>query len=151
MQGLAFAAGKPLVGVSGLEALARIGLDEAAGRKIAAWVDAWRGEVYAALYEQGSEAADPVVARPDVLLSQYAGEPTLFIGDGARTYRELIHARGGSAWRVAEPAAPMLAGTIATLAASIVAAGTAPPPHLIRPLYVRRTDAELARQGRAAG
>jgi tRNA threonylcarbamoyladenosine biosynthesis protein TsaB len=150
MQGLAFAAGKPLIGVSGLEALARIGLDEAGGRRIAAWVDAWRGEVYAALYERGSEV-EPVVARPDVLLSQYAGEPTLFIGDGARTYRELIYARGGSAWRVAEPAAPMLAGTIATLAGALVAAGTAPLPHLIRPLYVRRTDAELARHGRAAG
>lgn len=150
MQGLAFAAGKPLVGVSGLEALARIGLEEAAGRRIAAWVDAWRGEVYAALFERGTEV-EPVVARPDALLSQYSGEPTLFIGDGARTYRELIDARGGSAWRVAEPAAPMLAGTIATLAASLVAAGTAPPPHLIRPLYVRRTDAELARHGRAAG
>lgn len=151
MQGLAFAAAKPLVGVSGLEALARIGLEEAAGRRIAAWVDAWRGEVYAALYERGSSEVEPVVARPDVLLSQYAGEPTLFIGDGARTYRELIHARGRPDWRVAEPAAPLLAGTIATLAASLVAAGTAPPPHLIRPLYVRRTDAELARHGRAAG
>jgi tRNA threonylcarbamoyladenosine biosynthesis protein TsaB len=151
MQGLAFAAGKPLVGVSGLDALERIGREEAAGRRIAAWVDAWRREVYAALYDQGSEVEAPVVARPDVLLSQYDATPTLFIGDGARTYRDVIQARGDSAWRVAEAAVPMLAGTIATLAASIVAAGASPPPHLIRPLYVRRTDAELARDGRAAG
>jgi tRNA threonylcarbamoyladenosine biosynthesis protein TsaB len=150
MQGLAFAAGKPLVGVSGFDALARIGRGEAAGRRIATWVDAWRGEVYAALYEREREVEAPVVARPEVLLSHYDGAPTLFIGNGARTYRDMIQASGGSAWRVAEPPVRMLAGTIATLAASIVAAGSAPPPHLIRPLYVRRTDAELARDGRAA-
>ena len=55
MQGLAFAAGKPLIGVSGLDALARIADREAAGRQIATWVDAWRGEVYAALYMNGVE------------------------------------------------------------------------------------------------
>jgi tRNA threonylcarbamoyladenosine biosynthesis protein TsaB len=151
MQGLAFAAGKPLVGISGLEALAKIGGEEAAGRRIAAWVDAWRGEVYAALYEQGSEVEAPVVALPDALLSRYAGTSTLFIGDGAQRYRDVIHARHGTVWRVAEAAVPMLAGTIAALATSIVAAGTTPPPHAIRPLYVRRTDAELARDHRAAG
>jgi tRNA threonylcarbamoyladenosine biosynthesis protein TsaB len=148
MQGLAFAGGTPLVGVSGLDALERIGREEAAGRRIAAWVDAWRGEVYAALYDREGEVEAPVVARPDALLSQYDATPTLFIGDGARTYRDVIQARGGPAWRVAEAVVPMLAGTIATLAASIVAAGASPAPHLIRPLYVRRTDAELARDGR---
>ena len=51
MQGLAFAAGKPLIGVSGLDALARMADREAAGRRIATWVDAWRGEVFAALYD----------------------------------------------------------------------------------------------------
>ena len=45
MQGLAFAAGKPLVGVSALDALARIALQDATGDRIATWVDAWRGEV----------------------------------------------------------------------------------------------------------
>ena len=39
--------------------------------------------------------------------------------------------------------------TIATLAA--VRADAYSPPHAIRPLYVRRTDAELARDARAAG
>ena len=52
MQGLAFAAGKPLVGVSGFDALARIADAEAGGTSIATWVDAWRGEVYAALYDR---------------------------------------------------------------------------------------------------
>ena len=51
MQGLAFAAGKPLVGVSALDALARIAHD-ATGDRIATWVDAWRGEVRRARWRE---------------------------------------------------------------------------------------------------
>src|SRR4029453_5499682 len=39
MQGLAFAAGKALVGVSGFDALARLA---GSGGRVATWVDAWR-------------------------------------------------------------------------------------------------------------
>jgi tRNA threonylcarbamoyladenosine biosynthesis protein TsaB len=150
MQGLAFAAGKPLVGASALEALARIAKTEAAGRRIATWVDAWRGEVYAALYDNEREVEAPVVASPERVLNTLRGTPTIFIGDGARTYRDEIHRTMGENGRVAAIPTPLLAGTIATLAA--VRAGDAySPPHAIRPLYVRRTDAELARDSRAAG
>ena len=81
MQGLAFADGKPLVGVSGFDALARLsGSDE----RVATWVDAWRGEVFAALYDNGREVDAPIVARPEMLLEAMRGRPTRFIGDGAR-------------------------------------------------------------------
>jgi tRNA threonylcarbamoyladenosine biosynthesis protein TsaB len=150
MQGLAFAAGKPLVGVSALDALARIAVTEAAGRRIATWVDAWRGEVYAALYDGEREVEAPVVASPEKVLNTLSGTLTLFIGDGARTYRDEIHRAMGEAGRVATLPTPLLAGTIATWAA--MSAGNAySPPQAIRPLYVRRTDAELARDSRAAG
>ena len=149
MQGLAFAAGKPLVGVSALDALARIAMTEAAGDRIATWVDAWRGEVYATLYDGGQEVGAPVVANPETVLNGLSGTPTLFIGDGARTYRDEIRRVMGQEGRIAEVPAPLLAGTIATLANA--AADTYSPPHAIRPLYVRRTDAELTRDARAAG
>jgi len=150
MQGLAFAAGKPLIGVSALDALARIALAEAAGRRIATWVDAWRGEVYAALYDDDRELEGPVVASADKVLNSLKGTSTLFVGDGARTYRDEIHRTMGDAGCVAGIPTPLLAGTIAMLAA--VRAGDAySPPHAIRPLYVRRTDAELARDSRAVG
>ena len=55
----------------------------------------------------------------------------------------------GETGRVAAMPTPLLAGAIATLAA--VRADAYSPPHAIRPLYVRRTDAELARDARAAG
>lgn len=155
MQGLAFAEGKPLVGVSGFDALARIadeGLPrrspQAKAGRVAAWVDAWRGEVFAALYEDGREVEPPVVGRPEVLLEALRGRPTLFIGDGARERADAIRHTLGESARIAEPPAPPLAGTIAVLAGELSIAGDH-APHAIRPLYIRRTDAELARDARA--
>jgi tRNA threonylcarbamoyladenosine biosynthesis protein TsaB len=156
MQGLAFAEGKPLVGVSGFEALSRIAIDTAprqsAGEKtrVATWVDAWRGEVFAALFEDGREVQTPVVSRPESVLDSLRGKSTLFIGDGALVHRETIRSiLGESAW-FADPPAPPLAGTIALLAGGEVLVGDH-PPHAIRPLYIRRTDAELARDARSLG
>ena len=74
-----------------------------------------------------------------------------FIGDGARTYKELIQQRMGDAGALVENPTPSLAGTIAMVAAELAAEGVHSPPHAIRPLYVRRTDAELARDARAVG
>jgi tRNA threonylcarbamoyladenosine biosynthesis protein TsaB len=149
MQGLAFAGGKPLIGVSGLDALARLTDREADGRRIATWVDAWRGEVYAALYLGGREIEAPIVAKPEAVLGQIGPHPTLFIGDGARAYGELIQQRMGGAGAIAAAATPLLSGTIAIIASETAAGGVSSPPHAIRPLYVRRTDAELARDARA--
>jgi tRNA threonylcarbamoyladenosine biosynthesis protein TsaB len=161
MQGLAFAEGRPLVGVSGFEALARIATDTvsrhspAEKTRVATWVDAWRGEVFAALYEDGREVQAPVVSRAESVLDSLRGRSTLFIGDGALVHRETIRSiLGESAW-FADPPAPPLAGTIAVLAGGELLAGGAHarqhPPHAIRPLYIRRTDAELARDARSLG
>lgn len=151
MQGLAFAGGKPLIGVSGLEALARMAAREADGRRIATWVDAWRGEVYSALYVDGRQVEAPVVAKPETILDGLAQQPTLFIGDGARTYQLLIQERMPATATIAHSPTPLLAGSIAIIAAEVAARGVSSPPHAIRPLYVRRTDAELARDARAVG
>jgi tRNA threonylcarbamoyladenosine biosynthesis protein TsaB len=149
MQGLAFAAGKPLVGISALDALAEVARPAAT---IATWVDAWRGEVYAARYVNGRETESPTVEPPDVILTRLRGgaSDTLFIGDGARAHADVIRAALGDIATIAEPSAPLLAGTIARLATAAVLAGHRPPPHAIRPIYVRRPDAELARDARAA-
>jgi tRNA threonylcarbamoyladenosine biosynthesis protein TsaB len=147
MQGLAFATGRPLIGVSSFDALAVF----AGADHVIVWIDAWRGEVYAARYARatpGDESIErqsmpmqlldePTVGAPDVLLAVGAVAETTFIGDGAVRYRDRLP-------RVVEPT-PLLAGTIATLARTRANAGELPPPHAIRPLYVRRPDAELAR------
>jgi len=160
MQGLAFAQGKPLIGVSALDALAHIagrllpagdppGTDAWTLRaRVATWVDAWRGEVYAATYREGQLLEPPCVARPIDLLEAMGPGPTLFVGDGASAYRHLIVAARGAEARVADPASPPLAGTIARLAAAVYAEGQRPEPHAIQPIYVRRPDAVLARASR---
>lgn len=157
MQGLAVAGGKSLFGVSALDALARIAFVRGAGsaepsdadarrtRRVATWVDAWRGEVYGALYEAGREVERPTVARPEVLLRRLAGRPTRFTGDGAAAYEAVIRTAAGDEAHFADPVAPLLAGAIGEIAAEAFQAGHRPPPDAIRPLYVRRPDAELAR------
>jgi len=145
MQGLAFAGAKPLIGVSSLDALAR----EADAARTATWIDAWRGEVYAAVYEQGRVTRGPSVVHPADELDAMRGGSTRFIGDGAAIYREQIARTMGDQATFATPVAPLLAGTVARLADEAAGRGECPPPHAIRPLYVRRSDAELVRDARA--
>jgi tRNA threonylcarbamoyladenosine biosynthesis protein TsaB len=155
MQGLAFATGKPLVGVSALDALAQLAAADA-GDMIATWIDAWRGEVYAALYAKGHEIEPPTVEHPAEVLrrlgarmSDQADGGCVFVGDGAASFAGDIRSVLGRRARIAEPAMPLLAAAIGRLAGDVAAAGTRPGPDAIRPLYVRRTDAELARDARA--
>src|SRR3954468_10789818 len=108
MQGLAFGLAKPLVGISALTALRAVASPAFLGSRIATWIDAWRGDVYAALFEDGQQIGEPVVAKPSDLLEGLASgtgtaytasgaagfaNDITFIGDGAETYRELIVSR----------------------------------------------------------
>ena len=151
MQGLAFAMGKPLVGVSGLDALARRAASLDTNVFVATWVDAWRGEVYAALYGEGREIEPATVEHPATVLDRHRlRDRVLFIGDGAGTFELLISETLGDLAVMADPVSPLLAGTIAQMAHDAVLAGHRPSAEEIRPLYVRRTDAELARDARAS-
>jgi len=144
LQGLALAMEKPLVGVSALDALAAM----ANGTSVATWVDAWRGEVYGAYYRGGQPVDAPIVAPPALLLESIDGARTVFIGDGAAAYREIIMSTLGGRAQFSDPLVPLLASTIAQLAAPRLRAGDRPSPDAIRPLYVRRPDAEIARDAR---
>ena len=158
-QGLAFATGRQLVGVSSLEALAHLAherTDLPDHPMIAVWMDAARGEVFTALYERARSGAMALVEAPAVASaaatlerwrSLAAGGPILFIGDGAVRYRAELAVALGTAAAVI-PDTPPLAAVIARLAEGAAARGEAGPPQAIRPLYVRRPDAELARDRR---
>ena len=150
VQGLAMAQGKRVVAVSALEALARAGTN--AEHTIAAWMDAQRGEVFAALYAPDGRdlLIPPVSAPPRAVLDTWAASahagPTMFIGDGAIRHREFLWQEIGSQVRVIAP--PPLAGLIGQIA--VEDPGRADLPHAIVPIYVRKSDAELARARRAA-
>ena len=158
VQGLAFAHGRPVAGVSALHALAEAagGVKAAApGTLRAVWMDAQRGEVYACLYRAGdsgwTETSPPVVGHPAPVLASWAdvaaGHPVEFVGDGALVYAGAIEAAFGPPASIVRPV-PLLAPAIARLAGLSVAAGLAVHPHAIRPVYIRRPDAELARDRR---
>jgi tRNA threonylcarbamoyladenosine biosynthesis protein TsaB len=157
IQGLAFAHGRPVIGVSALEALAHAVRPEAEARGaslIAAWMDAARGEVFTSLFAVESGGAvrcvdAPAVASAEATLARWSrllGDTgVLFAGGGAMRYHHAIAGTLGGRGGVASPV-PGLAGVVAKLAEMAAARGLAGPPHAVRPLYVRRPDAELARE-----
>jgi len=155
MQGFAVANGKGLVGVSALDALAlsaqrriREDRDQTAGA-IAVWMDAQRQEVFAAIYEAADlKSLDgPAVASPGEILARWRGcldhDHVWFAGDGALAYRTII-SNGPGRVTVIDPT-PLMAPAVAMLAAQETKHGEVRRPDAIRPLYVRRPDAELAR------
>lgn len=166
IQALALVNQRRVVTVPTLEAVARAASTAkfgAAPPVIGAWMNAHRGEVFAALYEApeaggggGSvpaavgplvEVAPPVVAAPEVVaeewrnLLQADGRRVAVIGDAVEPARALLERE--------LDCAGLLAGTVpplAPIAARLAAQGrTAVGPHAARPVYVRRPDAELAR------
>lgn len=169
VQGLAFASSRLVAPVSALDALAVLALPEPLRREptlVAAWIDARRQEVFAALYRPGAtpgvSAAGPgeplggldrldeaSVADPDATLDRWAplvaGQSVRFIGDGALRYRPRIEGRLGGSCQIVDPLPP-LAPAIGAIAARMAARGLALLPHAVRPVYVRRPDAELARE-----
>ena len=70
--------------------------------------------------------------------------PVAFAGDGALTYRDILSGRLGPDLRVVTPT-PWLAPAIGRLAERRAEGGGALRPHAVRPVYVRRSDVELAR------
>jgi tRNA threonylcarbamoyladenosine biosynthesis protein TsaB len=171
IQGLAFANLRPVAAVSALDALAAIALARPVRRKpmlVAGWIDAHRGEVFSGLYRPSArpdagttsgapdldelERAEPAaVADPDATLDRWAqliaGQFVRFIGDGALRYRSRVEDRlGGLSEVVAE--VPPLAPAIAVIGSRLADRGLTLAPHAVRPLYVRRPDAELARERR---
>ncbi len=149
IQGLALAKGTLVAPVSTFEALA----SQARGTNapIATWIDAHRGEVFAALYaaDRKTVLRAPSSMSPAATLDAWSGdlqplEEIQFTGDGAVRYRDEIRRSFGD--RAQIDAVHPIAGTIGTIAHRDRA--RAVRPHAIVPLYVRRPDAELARDRR---
>ena len=161
IQGCAFAAGRPVVGVSALEALALTApaaANGAAVRRLGVWIDAQRNEVFSALYEIRGAGANavletvegPAVGEPAATAGRWhrllGGASCPVVGDGAVRYHQALADAAGAPIPVINP--PPIAATIALVAERRALAGESTVPHAIRPLYVRRPDAELARERR---
>jgi tRNA threonylcarbamoyladenosine biosynthesis protein TsaB len=147
-QGLAVASGKPLVGCSAFEAL--VALASAWEGAICPVLDARKGEVYAALYQQHGHQYHQVrpgmVMRPEDLCALIV-ERTLFLGSGTQVYGAVFTAALGEQAICVNPGIEELG-----IAVSVARVGQARlertpgegPPHP-EPLYIRRADARLPR------
>jgi tRNA threonylcarbamoyladenosine biosynthesis protein TsaB len=174
MQGLALANGKSLVGISALDAIheavrsqaSPLSSEPSAVRSeplavssaaavtplidVAVWMDAQRGQVFSALYRNGALVEPALADIPGDILGRWADQkigPKLYAGDGALLHQSLIRTADVEA-RIIEP--PALAPSIAALAEAALRERGASTPDAIRPIYVRRSDAELVRDGKTA-
>lgn len=146
VKGLAEVAGKPVVGIPTLTALARGAV--LADKPILAMLDARKGEVYAALYLPDGkggvkELSPPEAVRPEVLLSRIEGE-TLCIGTGAVTYAALLGEMLGDHALFASDYDTIRPSVVASLAFESFQRGEEADAAALTPLYLRKSDAEIA-------
>ncbi len=170
IQGLAMAHGRQVVPLSALEALVWatvMGQVVARPRELlGACLDAHRGEVFAGLYQLAEPALaqvedaerrarmpvrpvvevldPPAVAAPGDLVERWAtlaaGRPVRLVGEGAWRYRAVLaDIPRGQVVDVVPPLAAALTAMASTRVRDAVA------PSAVRPLYLRRPDAVVAR------
>ncbi len=143
VKGLAFSQNKPIAGISTLDALAAPIFNSTAD--ICAMIDARRGEVYTALYRR--EAGRLISHRPAAALSPDKAlaeifRPTIFVGDGAAAYRNLILSRSLEGAVLAAPDQHVLrASVVARLGREKILEGLAADAYRLMPLYLRESDA----------
>jgi tRNA threonylcarbamoyladenosine biosynthesis protein TsaB len=150
-KGFCLASGRPLIAVPTLTALAaRLPF---ARHPVCAMLDARKGEVYTALFDNSTgwprSLDKPCAMPPEALLERRLGEPTIYTGDGALVYRSLIVASDRQALMAPPHCARPEAGTIGHLALAMLHAdptcglkGT--ELAAVEPLYLRKPDAKVA-------
>lgn len=143
-KGFCLARELPLVTVSTLEVLAaRLPY---ARHPVCSMLDARKGEVYAALYDTGD--GRPLLLEearaidPRALLAERAGIPTLFTGDGALAYGELV-AACPQALQVPLPAARPEAAVLGWLAQYRLRTGEVADLAAVEPEYLRGPGVSL--------
>ncbi len=144
---LAQARGLELVAVSSTAALAR-GIGAGApepGRGRLAAIDARRGELFAALYdERSAELWAPFVATPEAIATRVGSlaESPLAAGDGSIRFRDQLEAANVEVLPDADPAHRMAARHVCALGARAEPV----PLEQVKPIYLRRPDAEVWRE-----
>jgi tRNA threonylcarbamoyladenosine biosynthesis protein TsaB len=144
-RGLSLALGIPATGVCTLDALAG-GMEEAGlGVPRLAVLDGYRGEVFAALYdERGDRIWEPFVCAPGELADRVAGlsAPPPAAGSGAVRFRHELARNGVPIADDADPVHRVAARHVCALAAA-AGDGQAGP---LAPIYLRPPDAERWRE-----
>jgi tRNA threonylcarbamoyladenosine biosynthesis protein TsaB len=140
---LAQALALPLAGVQTTAALAA-GIPVAGGRDRLAVIDARREQIFAAILRSGEAVAEaPIVVRPEELARSAGGlVGSLAAGDGAVRFRGELEALGIEVLPEEHPAHRLSARHVCATSEAIEAGA----PEDVRPLYLRRPDAERWRE-----
>ncbi len=134
-QGLALAAGCPIIGIGSLHALAAAAALETDATGVLAILDARMGEVYAARYRDGIEVLPPALYKPEALPPPLTGE--CVAGTGFFAYETLLDATwAGLDYRVSALHYPG-AAQVARLAVPRFLAGEGRSAEWAEPVYVR--------------
>jgi len=131
-QGLAFARGLPVIGISTLEALAQ----ESGAARVVACIDARMREVYYAALEKRAGRWHEVIAAQCVApqsAPRPAGDGWVGCGNGFEVYGEVLKAKVS----IMKPAIHPTAIAVAQLAAPRLAAGEGVDAALAAPVYLR--------------
>lgn len=148
MEGLALARDLPLVGVGSL--LATAWPHRHSPGLVASVIQAYRGEIYGALYEKGADSQrleprmEPVCEPPERFAERLGGSfrmPLLLAGTGVERYRETWKSLDAQDVRFA-PASYFLAEAVARLGVEAITRGE----RGVDVMYVRASEAERNRE-----
>ncbi|MFH2220346.1 MAG: tRNA (adenosine(37)-N6)-threonylcarbamoyltransferase complex dimerization subunit type 1 TsaB [Pseudomonadota bacterium] len=153
VKGLAAASGKPVVGVSSLDALAMQA--SLSPYLICPLLDARRGEVYYSRYRfQNGGLIKEIkenVFPPETAIFDI-DEPCTFVGNGARLYRaEIVDIMGDLACFAPFCQNTIRASTIAHLSMRRFETADTDDVGALSPRYIRKPDAEMKLEARADG
>jgi tRNA threonylcarbamoyladenosine biosynthesis protein TsaB len=146
VKGLAFATGRPVVGVSTLEALALNVYSSP--HEVCPILDARKKEVYAARFRSGTarrmrRLTPDLVISPQDLVESIQG-PVLFLGDGLEVYGSFLKRKlGRHASFVPSELAYIHGAVVARMGGDLLMKGKTLDPARLVPHYIRRSEAEI--------
>jgi tRNA threonylcarbamoyladenosine biosynthesis protein TsaB len=143
----------PLIAISSIDALAYA--VRHTERSIVAAIDARRKEVFSASYTQVPggvvRRTEPTVQRPEALAAELEAIPgeVLLVGDGAILYRDVLQAVGARVTFASPAVAHPDAASLVELAVPRFLREEHDQLFDVVPMYLRRSDAEIAWDDRA--
>jgi tRNA threonylcarbamoyladenosine biosynthesis protein TsaB len=147
VKGFCFATGKPLMAVPTLDAFAQ-SLPFCA-YDVCPMFDARKKEVYTALYRwEGDELVkviNEMSVKPEIFLGR-VGQDTVFMGDGASLYKDLIYEKIGHEIKVMFPPPSHMipsASSVAEIGIDMMKKKQFADPITAVPLYIRKSEAEV--------
>jgi tRNA threonylcarbamoyl adenosine modification protein YeaZ len=148
-KGLALPHRLPLVGINTLDALARSA--EPTRYLVVPVIDAYKSQVFAAIYTTGARRSDYLICTPEEL-SQLIDRDAILLGGGLERYQVIFKKLLGERFHTRTPNLPTPpAALIALMGLERIERGAVDDYLSLEPFYLRRTNAEIAKDRADAG